>query len=703
MTLPRFPRASQGPVAFTLALLCAVAGLAMAGMHPLSPTLALVLFYVWAVVVVWRPWLWLFFVPACLPFLNFWPWTGWQAFDEFDLLLLGALAGGYARGALLKSAAADRSVAPAQSANALAFSGLMVALTVATAASLLLGLISAGLFDDKIDTSIAVSQAQTYESVWNVLRVAKSFVFALLFAPLLALEMQTEASRLRAQRLFGSGMLVGLAVVTLVALWERAAYPGWLEFSTRYRTTALFWEMHVGGAAIDAYLVIATPFLGWALWSTRRPAVWGILAVLAVLTCYAVLTTFSRGVYLAVLVPLVLMALSAWSRKRGLSWRRAKAGAALRVRNYGWRGKAGLVLTVFLLVEVLGVALGGTFLAERIANAQDDLDSRVEHWTRGVNLLESPLDWAFGKGLGRLPSQYAQISSETEFSGSVRLNHRAMAAVPPAPSSPYQITLTGPESNPELAGMFSLTHRVDFSNSVAYSVSLVVRAATESDLRLKICEKHMIYEGRCHYRFIKLRPTPDGQWQTLTIPLRGRSIAGSPSLLPRFGVFSIALINAGGRLELQKIGLTGPGARENIENNDFSHGMQGWLPSSQGYYLPWHIDNVYLELLIERGLVGLVLMIAWVLVALKGLAMPNVGVQGNAASRNDHGDSLARCLIAALVGAALIGLVSSWLDVPRIAFLVFMLLFFSIQINRPRACNVPLTLTLSRKNESQFV
>jgi hypothetical protein len=672
LTLTGSALATPGLVGLTVALFCLMTGLALAWQHPLWPTVSLALFYIWVVVVAWRPWLWLFFVPACLPFLNFWPWTGWQAFDEFDLLLLGALAGGYARGLRLARN------------NGRAFNSLLLALTLATAISLARGLISAGWFDNAVDTSLAASQAQTYESVWNVFRIAKSLAFALLFAPLLASQMQTEASRQRAQRLFGTGMLVGLAVVTLVALWERAAYPGWLEFSTRYRTTALFWEMHVGGAAIDAYLVIATPFLGWALWSTRRPALWAGLALLAVLTCYAVLTTFSRGVYLAVLGPLVGMALSALVRKRRLSLVGITTQMGARISGLGWRGKAGGVLILLLATEVLGVALGGSFVAERVASAQDDLDSRIEHWSRGIDLLQTPLDWAFGLGLGRLPAQYAQISPETEFSGRVLLTRPAEGETPVADAtrktdspaatpaaSAYQITLLGPESNLELGGLFSLTQQVDFSKNSAYTAKLRARAETEADLRLKICEKHLIYEANCHYRFLKIRPLPDGQWQTLSIPLRGRSQSPNTNTLPRLGVFSMSVINAGGALAVQKVTVTGPGGKEILQNGDFSQGLSGWFPSSQSYYLPWHIDNVYLELLIERGLLGLALMIAWVLVVLKGAAQSPAGSQ-----------SLSRYLTAALVGAAMIGLVSSWMDAPRIAFMVFMLLFFSTQMNR---------------------
>jgi hypothetical protein len=674
LTLADILARSRSPLYWVVALLCVIPGLALAWQHPLWPTVALTLFYLWVVAVAWRPWLWLFCVPACLPFLNFWPWTGWQAFDEFDLLLLGALAGGYARRRLQRG---DARVAPSADSDARRFRWLMLILIVATAISLLRGLVSAGLFDDGVDASFIASQAQTYESVWNVLRIAKSFFFALLFAPLLASEMQTEAARLRAQRLFASGMLVGLTLVTLVALWERAAYPGWLEFSTRYRTTALFWEMHVGGAAIDAYLVIATPFLGWALWSTRRPVVWAALAVLAILTCYAVLTTFSRGVYLAVLGPLIGMAVAAMARRRGFNLRGASASAAARIGGLGWRGRAGLILALLLVSEVLGVVLGGTFMAERLASAQDDLDSRVEHWARGINLLETPLDWAFGKGLGRLPALYSHISPETEFSGSVRLTPRSTAAAPQSPQSPYHITLTGPESNPELGGLFSLTQQVDFSTISSYTVSLRTRAETEADVRLKICEKHLIYEVNCHYRFVKIRPLPDGQWQALTIPLRGRTQARHASPLPRFGVFSVSVINAGGALAVQKIGIVDPGGKDILQNSDFSNGLSSWFSSSQSYYLPWHIDNVYLELLIERGLAALILMAAWGLIALNTL-----NASGALAQSPSGGQNLARYVAAALLGAATIGLVSSWMDVPRIAFLVFVLLFFLMQMSR---------------------
>ena len=82
----------------SLASLCA--GAALAWRHPLWPAPVLSAFLAWCVVAAWWPRAWLWLVPALLPLLNFSPWTGWIVFEEFDLLLLGALAGGYGRLAL---------------------------------------------------------------------------------------------------------------------------------------------------------------------------------------------------------------------------------------------------------------------------------------------------------------------------------------------------------------------------------------------------------------------------------------------------------------------------------------------------------------------------------------------------------------------------------------------------------------------------
>jgi O-antigen ligase len=87
-----------------------------------------------------------------------------------------------------------------------------------------------------------------------------------------------------------------------------------------------------------------------------------------------------------------------------------------------------------------------------------------------------------------------------------------------------------------------------------------------------------------------------------------------------------------------------------------------WLPATQSYYVPWHIDNLYLELLIERGLLGGMVVgafIAWALASAIWTRAP--------------ASPLRPYLAAGLFGSLVVGLVSSVLDVPRVA-LIFHLL-----------------------------
>ena len=87
------------------------------------------------------------------------------------------------------------------------------------------------------------------------------------------------------------------------------AYPGLLNFSSDYRSTGLFWEMHVGGAALDGFLALTMPFAVRLLWTARNRRRWALGCAITLLGAYAAVTTFSRIVLLAVPLGLGLMVL----------------------------------------------------------------------------------------------------------------------------------------------------------------------------------------------------------------------------------------------------------------------------------------------------------------------------------------------------------------------------------------------------------
>ena len=300
-------------LALVVGLALGLVGAELAWHHPLSGALALA---AWGVAVLLAAVFWVktpVLLLAPLPLIGLAPWSGWITFEEQDLLVTACGCGGYLAYALQLNA---RDRAPAWR-HALVYSPAVLVLIVALALSALWsvhrGFADAGGF--------VFGWFHGYHEAMNAVRNAKAIFLVLALLPL-----WTAAAAAR-PRGFSRGLLLGLvaalAAGSAAALWERLAYTGLVDFSTDYRTTALFWEMHVGGAALDGFLVLTLPFALLALLRTRSPWRFAVGLGIALLAAYAVLTTFSRGVYLALPLALVPMVLLADAQRR----RAAESGA----------------------------------------------------------------------------------------------------------------------------------------------------------------------------------------------------------------------------------------------------------------------------------------------------------------------------------------------------------------------------------------
>ncbi|MEO6280403.1 hypothetical protein [Roseateles sp.] len=297
----RLPATKMQWLAVVAGLALGVLGAELAWHHPLSGPLALA---AWGATVLLAALFWvktpvLLFAP--LPLIGLAPWSGWITFEEMDLLVTACGCGGYLAYALQLNA---RDRAPAWR-HALVYSPAVLVLILALALSALWsvkrGFADAGGF--------SFGWFHGYHEAMNSVRNGKAIFLVLALLPL-----WTAAAAAR-PRGFSRGLLLGLVISlaagSAAALWERLAYTGLLDFSTDYRTTALFWEMHVGGATLDGFLVLTLPFALLAVLRTRSPWQFGVGMIIALLAAYACLTTFSRGVYLALplaLVPMVLLA-----------------------------------------------------------------------------------------------------------------------------------------------------------------------------------------------------------------------------------------------------------------------------------------------------------------------------------------------------------------------------------------------------------
>ncbi len=290
------PRANAG--AALLSACCAVLALALGWHHPLAGAasagpIGLVALAAWR----WR-WVALAAVPALLPLVDLAPWTGWLLVEEFDLLLLAAAAGAYARlaWAPAETPAPDGSVVRLPAAPIVSW--LLVLLALASLLwSMVRGVADAGGWH--------FGWTQGYREPMNALRLAKALPAALLWWPLWRAACRHDAEA--AQRWLLRGLVLGLAGCALATLYERLAFTDLLNFSTDYRTTALFWEMHVGGAALDGYLAMTVPFAVLLALQARGRTDHVIALPTLLLAGYAALTTFSRIVYLALPVGLGLL------------------------------------------------------------------------------------------------------------------------------------------------------------------------------------------------------------------------------------------------------------------------------------------------------------------------------------------------------------------------------------------------------------
>lgn len=297
----RLPATPYQWLALAAATGAGAAGLMLASHHPLSATGALA---AWLLTAVLAALCWVAtpaLLLAPLPLIGLAPWTGWLTFEEQDLLVTACACGGYLAYALQLHA---RDRAPAWR-HALKYSAvartLLVLLALSAALSVGRGMADAGGF--------SFGWFQGYMEPMNSWRNAKALFWVLLMLPL------WQAAAAARPRTFSRSVLLGLVIAlaggSAAALWERVAYTALLDFSTDYRSTALFWEMHVGGAALDGFLMMTLPFGVLALLRTRSPWRFAAALMVVLLAVYACLTTFSRGVYLALplsLIPLVFLA-----------------------------------------------------------------------------------------------------------------------------------------------------------------------------------------------------------------------------------------------------------------------------------------------------------------------------------------------------------------------------------------------------------
>jgi len=309
-----------------------------------------------------------------------------------------------------------------------------------------------------------------------------------------------------------------------------------------------------------------------------------------------------------------------------------------------------------VVAALVAVFVGGGYMGTRVSTVGTDLEGRIEHWSSGVGMLRGAADWSIGKGLGRFPANYLFNVRDSVFPGSFRLD---------ADAAGRRLTLFGPRYPTSFGDLFRISQRVT-PRPGAYVARFDARAAEDVRVHVEICEKQLLYSGRCALATLRIAGKP-GEWQHIVAPLDARALGTGSWFAPRLAFFSIAIETSARTVEIANMGLAGPDGAERLRNGDFADGMAHWFFTSDRYHLPWHIKSLPLNVLFEQGIVGLVVFALLVATALIRLV-----------AGSSRREPQAPYLAAAIAGFLVVGAFDSLTDVPRLAFAFWLVLLVAL-------------------------
>lgn len=317
-----------------------------------------------------------------------------------------------------------------------------------------------------------------------------------------------------------------------------------------------------------------------------------------------------------------------------------------------------VVASVAVVAGVVAVMMGGAYMTERFSTSEQDLEGRVRHWREGLRLVSTPTEWLAGKGLGRFPKSFyfGAPDNETPGSYSIGIEEGNSFLVLSAPRSPFSF-----------GELFRVAQRVPIMPGT-YTLTFDARAGAASELHVEVCEQHLLYNGACAFPS-KGITVEAGSWKTHVVTLDGRDLDAGAWYAPRFGFFAFAVAGQGMRIDVDNVSLVGPNGSDLIANGDFVRGMARWFMVSEKTHLPWHIKSLPLNILFDEGLIGLTLFTVLVGGTLFRL------LAGRA-----RGHPLSPFIATSIAGFLVVGAFDSLLDVPRVAFAFYLVLFAGLAL-----------------------
>lgn len=616
------------------------------------------------------------------------------------------------------------------------------------------------------DYTAMYSVDDIYQGPFNSVRVGKGFVAAWLIWYLSRDELITDART--TSMWLGSGVLCGLFLLALAVLWERhvfsvmlnggdiyALLAAILDFSDRYRVTGLFSGMHVGGTALDGYLVSVLPLVFYIL--IRQKSRLSAVTAISVfgLGVYCILVTFTRMTIASFSFSFLVSALMFFLYKQKHESRRALAGhsvayfmvfvAVIPVLAYlqkqaGYQAFASGILVFFAAVaacyyrkpdillgvglvavflcgaygindsirdsqwhqdtsamaalikalttsavltvlgaltgkwlasdglkwQVLGlpamvgaglliviVGMGSAHMASRMQTVSADLQTRKAHWSDVIDSAQPDSIWRtfWGFGMGSMPKLYYQSHFDKM----------------PLPS--YRWSTNDSKTVLEIGkGDFPYYQKLVLEPGTNYTLSAMIKYETEGGrLGLAICRRHILYSeewqpGCVYYPHRELA----AGWQRLEWTFNSADLGGNgwldwpPTLHIRNYGDSVVAIDS--------VRITDSSGTQIVKNPDFDDKLKHWFWGSDFEHLPWHSKQIFVQIWLEQGWIGLLL---FGLLIILGISHQYTLFRA--------GESIPIALIPSVLAILGLGLTDSFIDEPQTALMTFGVLFAALQ------------------------
>lgn len=460
----------------------------------------------------------------------------------------------------------------------------------------------------------------------NALRIAKGAIEAAGFLGVMHL---MRRGGIDTRGPVAKGLLIGLALTLAFVVWERAAFVGLLDFASDYRVTGPFADMNVGGAYIECFMVLATPFLIIAYMHAHT---WSERAVLATLTCglaYGLTVTFSR------------------SGLAGFALAAALTIAVVLRQHAGATSRAWQALMLAALVGVAGLpAYFGSFSQARWAVVETDLDTRLRHWAEGLQMRKpDAVTSLFGVGIGSFPEAYYWNSKASTRRGSFRL-------------------VRDIDGNVLRLGAGHAMYVEQFVNvqpGQRYTLRIRVRSEqAQVPVQLSVCERWLLTALNCVNLKLASGVQPNA-WHDKEVAFDTLSFASQAWYAQRTVKLAILSPPGSSSIEVGRLSVQAIDGPNLIANGDFAKGLDHWSFSADDH-LAWHLKSMPVALLFDLGWFGVLAFAGLVILAAT-----------RAARRAWRGDAFAAATLAALAGFLTVGLFDTLIDTPRFMFLFMVL------------------------------